>query len=393
MFRFVFLFVVLAKCSIGQSQEFSPYPAVITHDQTPVHSGPARVHYATDYLRAGETIEVWRHDPGGWCAIRPPDTSFSWVVKKHVTITDDPNVGRLERDDINAWVGSTDDSISEYLWQVRLRRGELVEILGTRDGVAADGSDEDWYRIAPPAGEFRWIQARYFQRAQSSGNATAKPTAWTTANRNAADSQVTQFQVDAAQEDMATAPDGDEELVRLNIELSQILARELRLWELTALREKAVAALGRSASDLDRGNARLLIEKIDSFDALKKKMELGSDAAPAEQELPSSAASDVTITQSAPDAAVDLESNGITPRYDGEGWLVPVVPFDREAPAYAIVDADGKIQQYLSPAPGLNLHRYLRREIGVYGRRGYIPSADVQHITAHRVVVLDRHRR
>ena len=41
-----------------------------------VRSGPGRNYYPTDKLDKGEKVEVYRHDPGGWYAIRPPRNSF-----------------------------------------------------------------------------------------------------------------------------------------------------------------------------------------------------------------------------------------------------------------------------------------------------------------------------
>ena len=35
-------------------------------------------------LKRGAEVEVYRHDPGGWCAIRPVEGSFSWVSARYV---------------------------------------------------------------------------------------------------------------------------------------------------------------------------------------------------------------------------------------------------------------------------------------------------------------------
>ena len=48
-----------------------PYQAFILRDGALVRSGPGEAHYATDELQQGEAVEVYRHDPDGWCAIRP----------------------------------------------------------------------------------------------------------------------------------------------------------------------------------------------------------------------------------------------------------------------------------------------------------------------------------
>ena len=51
-----------------------------------VRSGPGDEYYPTDRLPEGSQVEVYRHDEGGWCAIRPPVSSFSWVSSRHVAL-------------------------------------------------------------------------------------------------------------------------------------------------------------------------------------------------------------------------------------------------------------------------------------------------------------------
>ena len=57
-----------------------PYVAYVIEPDTYIRSGPAREHYPTSHLPAGYAVEVYRHDPGGWCAIRPPEGSFSLAL-------------------------------------------------------------------------------------------------------------------------------------------------------------------------------------------------------------------------------------------------------------------------------------------------------------------------
>lgn len=61
-----------------------PYVAYVNSADVYVRSGPGRNYYPTDKLRKGEQVEVYRHDPGGWYAIRPPRQSFAWVSKRHL---------------------------------------------------------------------------------------------------------------------------------------------------------------------------------------------------------------------------------------------------------------------------------------------------------------------
>jgi len=54
-----------------------PYKAAVTADDVNVRSGPGQNYYPTETLRRGQVVEGYRHDPGGWRAIRPTDGSFT----------------------------------------------------------------------------------------------------------------------------------------------------------------------------------------------------------------------------------------------------------------------------------------------------------------------------
>ena len=54
----------------------------------------------------------------------------------------------------------------------------------------------------------------------------------------------------------------------------------------------------------------------------------------------------------------------------------------------ALRDEDDKILFLVSPAPGLNLHRYVQAKIGVVGQKGFHQKYKLDHITAERVVRL-----
>ena len=57
---------------------------------------------------------------------------------------------------------------------------------------------------------------------------------------------------------------------------------------------------------------------------------------------------------------------------------------------YAVVDEDGKPLCFVTPSPGMNIGRYVNKQVGLYGRRGYIESLKTPHVTAERVIDLDR---
>ncbi len=142
-----------ATVSMAVAREF-PYRGVINADDVYVRSGPGQDYYPTEKLKRGEVVEVYRHDPGGWYAVRPPASSYSWISARYVREAGD---GLLEvtMDGVVARVGSTLNHARD-VWQVKLRKGELLEMLD--EGASESGA---WYRVAPPSGEFRWVYGRY----------------------------------------------------------------------------------------------------------------------------------------------------------------------------------------------------------------------------------------
>ena len=69
------------------------------------------------------------------------------------------------------------------------------------------------------------------------------------------------------------------------------------------------------------------------------------------------------------------------PQYDAVGLLRPVVSQRPGAPQYALVNDQGQVVSFVTPAPDLNLQPYLGRRIGIVGGRGYIPEFQRAHVT------------
>jgi hypothetical protein len=69
--------------------------------------------------------------------------------------------------------------------------------------------------------------------------------------------------------------------------------------------------------------------------------------------------------------------------------LAEVVSEESSLPRYALMSPDGQLQCYVSPAPGVNLRRYVGRPVGVIGTLGYLPDERARHVTARRVTALD----
>lgn len=176
----------------------------------------------------------------------------------------------------------------------------------------------------------------------------------------------------------------NEELLDIELRLSVLASQDVHAWRLQPLRDRIETVLPRLNNKADRDRADQLLARIAEFEQLQNRFaQFGQTA---------SNAADPTAKRSGAIPPVGLldEAEG---RFDGSGWLVPVHSTRRIAPPYALLNAQGEVLQYVSPAPGLNLHRYLRKQVGIHGQRGYAAALNKPYLTAERVVDLSRHVR
>lgn len=160
---------------MAQSKEF-PYTVTVVGEDAVVRSGPGASHYGTDRLAPGSKVEIYRHDPGGWMAIRPPKGSFSLIQRDEVELDDKGQATVLE-DDTLAWVGTRLSAVDKPMFQVKLRAGEVLNVLGVvdREKFKLDEDQPDWVQIEPPRGEFRWISSQNIEGSQPNQEAVADP--------------------------------------------------------------------------------------------------------------------------------------------------------------------------------------------------------------------------
>ena len=63
----------------------------------------------------------------------------------------------------------------------------------------------------------------------------------------------------------------------------------------------------------------------------------------------------------------------------------------RQASGYALQDSNGKIIATVVAAPGVNLERHLRDQVGIQGRKMPHPRWKMPVVYAERVISLERH--
>jgi hypothetical protein len=412
-----FAMVVATPVLAGQT---FPYKAYVTTNDVYVRSGPGESYYPTGKLPAGAEVEVYRHDPGGWCAIRPPQGSFSWVSARHMKPGKD-GLGEVTGDRVAARVGSQFSDIRDVV-QVRLERGEAIELMGTKQAAGGD-STAMWYKIAPPSGEFRWVHGKYIdpnyprdgvrkgatelspptQPSRKAAGLGAKPSEtprWSPTGAGPAASLTGRIAPMGATgpirrtgrgEELAwptpvparrlTAEEFKAELDDINTELAIMLVEEPTVWNCEELGQRAKTLLDQAETAEQRGHARVLVSRIAHSEDIKRRSDTAAVAASA--------------TERRPRRFADMAaSNGTRPRgaegqFDSVGRLTRVQSTKIGAPRYALVDDQGNILTYVSPAPGMNMQYYLGRRIGVNGVRGNVPEQDAELLTAKHVTTLD----
>jgi uncharacterized protein YgiM (DUF1202 family) len=395
---------ILLACASSEraSAELSPYEARVVATGAPILSGPGENYYPTDTLAQGDVVEVYREKSGGWLAIRPPLNSFSWVPGSNLKKQED-GLAEVVKDNVASRIGSRLND-KRNAAQVRLKKGELVEVIDEEKF-----GDETWYKIAPPAGEFRWIQAALVERAELVKTASAEtPVTESSApplisNTQASSATPAQPQATApattlpaattpvAPQSAAAAPvapppsgpvadDLSRSLTEIELRLSRMVSAPVNLWNTERLERDTAQLLARAQSTADRDAVQVTMNKISRFAQI------------AHRAYPSGA----TTAQPAPAGQTPVmpQQTGVAATapsgpYDATGILRPVVSRRPGAPQFALVDERGQVLSFITPTPDVNLQPYLGHRVGVVGNKGYIAEFNRSHVTAARVMPLN----
>jgi hypothetical protein len=373
----VFALSLAAPCVVDAAVPEFPYTAFVAGDQAAVRSGPGETFYPVLNLAAGDAVEVWRHDPGGWCAIRPPEGSFSWISADFVESADGRS-GSVVGHQVNVRVGTQFSEVRDAV-QLRLDEGDQVEILDARLLTVGDRVTS-WLKIAPPAGEFRWVHESDLTRVVQASAIEEIRDAPTSPPVAAATLQASpQIELPA---DVST----EVALNELEIALSAMVATEPTAWHFAAMKRQAEALVERAESAVERAQARRFLGKLARFEDIAKRYasiaEVRTQTTAIDRELVQ------TAPPPKPEVRVTLDGTVDPSRYDGVGRLSQIVLRDGGAAAYALTNERGEVTAYVAAAPGVNLRQYAGLDVGVNGIRGFVTEQRLPQITAKRIDVL-----
>jgi hypothetical protein len=385
-------------------------------------------------------VEVYREEAGGWLGIRPPKGSFSLVSERELT-SRKGDVGEINEEDVASRIGSQ-LSDKRNAVQVRLKRGEAVEILGQQSI-----DEETWYKIAPPAGEFRWIHAAGVERQgpisedvpRTGDTDGVVPTSAT----NESDAAKTDSSAAPADTPNTSPPPASGETCRASsapvpaaapapevvppplapttAPTAPTPAASSTPARMPAQPSAGAAALpaapaefdlARQLTDIELRLSRMASAPPQLWNTERMQRDAEQLLAQAKTDAERNAVK-VTmgkidrfnmlarryqqrgqVVSRQPSAVSQTVAGGPLPaadgRYDAVGVLRPVVSKRPGAPQFALVDERGHVVSFVTPTPDVNLQPYLGRRVGIAGNRGFIPEFNRSHVTAGRVTPLVR---
>jgi len=220
---------------------------------------------------------------------------------------------------------------------------------------------------------------------------------------------------------------GSAALMHLQFKLNEIVTQPMMQWNFGSLKSQVQQLIQAGPSPVERGQARLLLERIEAFEQLATRSgyflagfneshsrSLGEHHSNMTMPpinnglLPNSGVITASFVTPARDAFTARRTGegtgslktssegtassgatavqGATLPFDATGWLVPVYATTAGQPSHAITDDSGRIVAYVTGLPGMNLDRYVNQAIGIHGLRGFLPQFQAAHIEAQNVV-------
>ena len=368
-----------------------PYVATLTMDNTLIRSGPGAQFYATDRGRKGDVVEVYKHTYDGWCAIRPPVGSFSFVSASLVQMYKG-NLGRIIGDKTPCYVGSRLSPDKSYT-QVMLSAGKIVEVLATQPVNAAG-----FYQISPPSGEFRWIHGSQLSPNRTGVDAipntssTYSPLPATTA---------------ASPSGTPALPQGtfDELYGTLEMDTAYIMSQsDIATWETEDLLARAERLQPLAVTQAQKDKLEALKKKLERADNLRKESlkynQIVSDNRQQKQPAPAPATLQLPAPPANTDAAQSVgwsqfkEPYSSAPgRWDYQGILVRVQPQtydDFSLPKFALRNEHGFVLCFVTPPPGVDFTQYEGKRISLAGTRDYIKSQRTFNLQVREIVGVEK---
>ncbi len=165
------------QASAAEPEQQKNHEAVyVAVEQARLYAGPSSDFYPTGDAKRGTVLEVYHRTDNGWLGVRPPQGSFSWVPASQAYLLPGGRVIEITDASAVSWIGTELGSAKQYRWQVQLKVGEQLSLLGEAT-IKSETDDREalWYKVSPPAGEFRWIEKAAISKSAPPVNPTGGP--------------------------------------------------------------------------------------------------------------------------------------------------------------------------------------------------------------------------
>lgn len=390
-----FLLTFIQMPSTAHTQTF-PYDAVVCKPEAFARSGPGTDFYATDRLENGVSVQVYQHTQDGWCGIRPPVGSFSYVPARYVQMVEN-DLGKIVGNSVPVYVGSR---VSANYSQIQrtLAQGTMVEVLELpREG------DEALCRISPPSGEFRWIHASALTPNRT-GITTEPlpqdPQLGTPSGNGSGNLSGSFSDRDHGSSTSSPVPAPGtfmHKVNQLDMDLTAVIAMHSSAanWETESLLMRANRLMNQAQSMQEREALEHVRQKILKADEVRRgRIEYQELLATASEDHPA-LMYDPMDTRSSPLPDFSDVSEFPAPystqpgRWEYSGILVRVQRkryAHLSLPQYAIVNEDGLLRCYVSPMPGVDLEPHIKKRVALAGSRNYIREQRAFNLNAHTIV-------
>lgn len=423
-----FVVAACAPCVIAVAAPIQPFDAIVqpaSGEEVFARSGPGQErHYATIKLPPGEKVHVLRKDPGGWYMIAPPPGSYSWIIARYVQ-RNGPQ-GTVTENGVVVRVGAANSSQRD-VEQVRLNKGDLVEIIGEQ-ALDSDKGRDLWLKIKPPRGEYRWVKGSHLVELNPDGtpkviskSTSRKPVdkaaepgdtlavAVPTPPRGKAQGPAVMRDPETQGEDAplyghapGRRPTGNDPFIEMNEEpaaeqsedvairedlrlldheLREILRKPATQWNLHNQLEDLQALLEMSEDESLTVEIERRLEKVQNYQKIHE------DAVYVAQRLrPASPAPGVppgsTVHRLPGQDSPNVSRTSM--RFEGAGIVHRLPNPPPGTPRYVIAAPDRRILCYLDSEPGIDLERYLGQSMGLNGPRAYDPRLRADRMRVQR---------
>ena len=375
-------------------------PAWIGSNVLAVSSHRAHVHLGRGDVLSVLDVKALDNDASDnssarrWLKVRPPPGDVRWIEQK--ALIEETSSPSSEEKPAKSFDRSTrrsttqDSSAADH--NAERPNIEVSQSEASNAEMSKSGDSDEWFP--------RWADQR-FSRFPVSDQKSGRDEAKTRAN----------WPLESEQDETASFED---RAVQIRLALSRAAARQADVEEFDRWVAAAEQLVRRAQAGHERARARELyqhavalrkIAEEKSFQTVQGESlpEVSSRMAPTRGRRAESVGLAVNPnaedTRDSRQAEQSLHGDnrdstepadvpaGKTP-YVAQGWLMPVASAQGNAPPFVITDADGHPLAFVTPAPGVNLRRYVDQHIGVIGQRGF-DVLQFPHVIAHRAVKLD----